>query len=111
MPIIGSANSEIRRLSDISLNTASLAANNPISSQISTVNSVGTQNCFPGHSITNDPVPIAGDRNELHRANHSKQAEVIHQMLSKKFPKISEEMISSALCAGASGNLIQQEIN
>ncbi|HHR6130482.1 TPA: hypothetical protein ACS72K_002100 [Providencia alcalifaciens] len=111
MSIIGSATPEIKRLSDISLNTTSQAGNNSISSQISTVNSVGAQNCFPGRSITNDPVPIAGDRNELHRANHSKQAEVIHQMLSKTFPKISEEMISSALCAGASGNLIQQEIN
>lgn len=111
MPIIGSANSEIRRSSDISLNTTSLAGNNPISSQISAVNSVGDQNSFPGRSITNDQVAITGDRNELHRANHNKQATIIHQMLSEAFPTISKEMILSALCAGASGNLIQQEIN
>ncbi|WP_323086005.1 hypothetical protein [Providencia alcalifaciens] len=111
MRAIGSANSEIRRSSDTSLNTTSLAGNNPISSQISTVNSVGAQNCFPGRSITNDQVAITGDRNELHQANHSKQAEVIHQMLSETFPTISKEMVLSVLCAGASGNLAQQEIN
>lgn len=88
-----------------------LAGNNAISTQITAVNSTGSQINFPVHSETNNQVSAVGDRNELHRANHSKQAAVIHQMLSKTFPKISEDMISSALCAGASGNLIQQEIN
>ena len=111
MTIIGSTNSEIRRSSDISLNATSRVGNKPISSQISTVNSIGGQSRFPGNSITNDQVSIAGDRNELHRANHSKQATAIYQMLNETFPKISEEMILSVLCAGASGNLIQQEVN
>lgn len=93
------------------LPTKFLAGNNAISTQIAAVNSTGSQINFPVHSETNSQVSIAADRNELHRANHSKQAAVIHQMLSKTFPKISEDMISSALCAGASGNLIQQEIN
>lgn len=104
-------NAGVGRPSQTVLPATSLVGNNAISSQISTVNSAGAQSLFPGHSITNDQVLIAGDRSELHRTNHSKQAEVIHQILSETFPKISKEMISSALCAGASGNLAQQEIN
>jgi hypothetical protein len=111
MPIIGSANSEIRRSTDISLNTASLAANNPISSQISTVNSVGDQSHFPERSITNDQVSIAGNRNELHQRNHIEQSANIHQLLNQTHPEITMGMILSVLCAGASGNLAQQEIN
>ncbi|HHR5882268.1 TPA: hypothetical protein ACS7XF_002226 [Providencia alcalifaciens] len=111
MPIIGSANSEIRRSSDISLNVTSLSGNNPISSQISTVNSVGEQSRFPGHSITNDQVSISGDRNELHQRNHIAQSANIHQLLNQTHPEITQGMVLSVLCAGASGNLAQQEIN
>lgn len=110
MPVIN-LTTGVGRPSQTVLPATSLSGNNAISSQISTVNSAGAQSLFPGHSITNDQVLIAGDRSELHRTNHSKQAEVIHQILSETFPKISKEMISSALCAGASGNLAQQEIN
>ena len=93
------------------LPATSVAGSNAISTQISTVNSTGEQSLFPAHAEINNQVSIAGNRNELHQRNHIEQSANLHQLLNQAHPEITQGMILSVLCAGASGNLAQQEIN
>ncbi|HHR6080774.1 TPA: hypothetical protein ACS7ZY_003170 [Providencia alcalifaciens] len=102
---------EFRHLSDTSLNAIPVAGNNPISSQITSVNSTGNKIIFPAHTEMNNQVSISGDRNDLHQRNHVEQSANLHQLLNQAHPEITQGMILSVLCAGASGNLAQQEIN
>lgn len=109
--LTGNPISAVRRPSEISLNATSAIENGSITSNIASVNSVGEQGGIPVHSEIKSRSLNAESCEKLHQLNHIQQAQNIHQLLSKTFPAVSEKMIFSALCAGASGNLIQQEIN
>lgn len=111
MSIIGCVVSENRRLSNTGLTSTSITNNDSVASQITSVHSSGSESVSPVHQEINNQKSISCDRNTLHERNHIKQSENIHQILTLSFPGITKEMINSALCAGANGNLVQQEIN
>ncbi|HHR5901632.1 TPA: hypothetical protein ACS7XC_002551 [Providencia alcalifaciens] len=111
MPMIGSPVLDNRRLSNTGLTPASITKNDSVASQITSVHSSGGESISPVHQEINNQISIAGNRNELHQHNHIQQSEDIHLILTQFYPNITKSMVLSVLCAGASGNLAQQEIN
>ena len=111
MPINGSTVSENRRFSNAQLTPMQITKTDSVASQIASVHSAGSESILPLYQEMNNQVSISGNRNTLHQHNHVQQSEDIHQILTQSHPEITKEMINSVLCAGASGNLAQQEIN
>lgn len=111
MPINGSPVAENRRFSNAQLTPMQTTKTDSVASQIASVHSAGSESISPVNQEINNQISISGNRNTLHQRNHIQQSEDIHQILMQSHPEITKEMINSVLCAGASGNLAQQEIN
>ncbi|VEB63081.1 Uncharacterised protein [Providencia rustigianii] len=88
-----------------------IADTSEIASQIASVHTTQNERVFPISEEMNNMISIAGDRNKLHQHNHIEQSLNIHKLLKSRHPEITRNMILSVICAGASGNLAQQEIN